>query len=210
MLPSVFLTAVSAVLAQNGAALPQGAFPASRGFLDQKTPVLVRLGTARRERLGMAMYTVALYADVQVLKQRARPGFPSSDQVAALLREGELPVALIFNYDQGISAERRREFNQQALARCWSGSAFDPENPGYQAFASHFKDPISKGQTFQVWIRKGVIHLRTDAGPVDRVAYPDLCRAFLACYLTDTPLPGEGRTLRDELLQEMPRLFGQP
>jgi hypothetical protein len=156
------------------------------------------------------MYNVVLYADLRALKARIQKGPRSSDHLATLLSEGNLPVALLFRYDQGISAGRRKEFNEQALERCWPAPGFDPEHPGYKAFASHFKEPILRGGEFQVWIQKGVMSLRTGQGPLDHVAYPELCRAFLACYLTDTRLPGELRTLREELLQDLPRRLKKP
>lgn len=189
---------------------PTPAFPAQRRFLDTGNFLLTRLGTAHRERLGMSMYTVALYADLKAIKQRTKAGQRSHDRVAALLREGELPVALVFRYEQGISAERRKEFNQQALEQCWPNQDFHPYHPGYRAFENHFKDPIQRGGVFQVWIQRGVMSLRTSDGPVDRVAYSDLCRAFLACYLSETNLPGETRTLRDELLQDLGKRLESP
>lgn len=185
-------------------------FPAQRRFIDTGNFLLTRLGTAHRERLGMSMYTVALYADLRAVKQRTRAGQRSHDRIAALLREGELPVALVFRYEQGISADRRKEFNQLALEQCWPSQDFHPDHPGYRAFESHFKDPILRGGEFQVWIQRGVMSLRTSGGPVDRVVYPDLCRAFLACYLSETNLPGETRTLRDELLQDLGKRLESP
>jgi hypothetical protein len=185
-------------------------FSSQQTFPGQPGLTLTRLGTAHRERLGILQYTVALYADLSALKRRSAGELRGTDKVASLLREGDLPVSLVLSYHQSISAERRREFNQQALERCWPGPGFDPQSAGYRAFATHFKDPIQRGGVFQVWIQKGVISMRTANGPVDRVAYPELCRAFLACYLSETNLPGETRTLRDELLQELSQRLQQP
>ena len=185
-------------------------FPAQRRFINTGNFLMTRLGTAHRERLGISMYTVALYADLKAIKHRLKANLRSSDRVAALLREGELPVALIFRYEQGISAERRKEFNKQALEQCWPNPEFNPDSTGYRSFENHFKDPIQRGGEFQVWIQRGVMSLRTSGGPVDRVTYPDLCRAFLACYLSETNLPGETRTLREELLQDLGKQLESP